>query len=83
MIKINTQYDKELDIYTWEYLSDFSNSKEEVNETEHLVLIHKLMEIIIKNNDSLKSYKDVFNKIMEVKDIDMEEIKNDKNRNTI
>lgn len=57
MIKIETQYDNDLDQLTWSYECENSHTM------EHLAVIQNLFDLIIKNDKRFKNYEDVFEEV--------------------
>lgn len=73
MIKIETQYDNEIDQLTWKYECENSHTM------EHLAVIQSLFDLIIKNDPDYKSYRDVYKEVKKVKSdmISREELENE------
>ena len=73
MIKIETEYDNDLDQLTWKYENKHSHT------LEHLTVIQSLFDLIIKNDPNFNSYRDVFKGLKRVKQdmISKEELENE------
>lgn len=61
MIKVETQYDNDLDQLTWKYECENSHTM------EHLAVIQNLFDLIIKNDPHYNSYRDVFKEVKAIK----------------
>lgn len=61
MIKIETQYDNEIDQLTWKYECENSHTM------EHLAVIQSLFDIIIKNDPNYKNFRDVYKEVKRIK----------------
>ena len=73
MIKIETQYDNEIDQLTWKYECENSHTM------EHLAVIQSLFDLIIKNDPNYNSYRDVYKEVKKVRSdmISREELENE------
>ena len=61
MIKIETEYNNDLDQLTWSYESEHSHTM------EHLAVIQNLFDLIIKNDPNYNSYREVYKEIKRVR----------------